>query len=169
MILGDMMPSEGILLDTSFFIRLLKENDPLFETADNYYRYFLENNFSLFISTISIAEYCVNGEIDQLPLKNLIILPFNIDHAKTTGNFARILFEKRNKGELIVDQRLLIINDAKLFSQAQVDVRINYYCTSDSRSEKIFSAINETETIKFNFLDISTNQNHNQYFGKLDL
>ncbi len=63
-----MMP-EGVLLDTSFFLRFLNEEDPLFKNADKYYQYFLEKEFNLFISTISIAEYCVGGTIDQLPLK----------------------------------------------------------------------------------------------------
>lgn len=53
-----MMP-EGFLLDTSFFLRLLNENDPLFMNADDYFKYFLHNSLPLFISTISIAEYCV--------------------------------------------------------------------------------------------------------------
>ena len=60
---------EGALLDTSFFLRFLNEEDPLFKKADNYYQYFLVKEFNLFISTISIAEYCVGGSIDQLPLK----------------------------------------------------------------------------------------------------
>src|SRR3989304_5594250 len=80
-----MMP-EGALLDKSFFLRFLNEKDPLFEKADNYYKYFLEKEFSLYISTISIAEYCVGGTVDQLPLKNLLVLPFNINHATADYN-----------------------------------------------------------------------------------
>jgi hypothetical protein len=33
---------KSVLLDTSFFIRFLNVNDPLFENADNYFRYFIE-------------------------------------------------------------------------------------------------------------------------------
>lgn len=64
---------KAVLLDTSFFLRFLNENDPLFTNADGYFRYFLEKEYSLMISTISVAEYCVGGTIDQLPLKNLKI------------------------------------------------------------------------------------------------
>ena len=88
----------GVLLDTSFFLRFLNDSDPLFKNADDYFRYFLKNDFSLFVSTISVAEFCVGGTADQLPLKNLKILPFNFDHARRTGQFARILFDTRKKG-----------------------------------------------------------------------
>ena len=40
-------------LDTSFLIRLLKEDDPLHESAKAYYQHFLENNFVLYVSTTS--------------------------------------------------------------------------------------------------------------------
>lgn len=87
--------NSGVLLDTSFFIRLLKENDPLFKNANNFFKYFLQKDIKLYLSTISIAEYCVKGQIDELPLKNLFILPFNINHAKVAGEFAKVIYEKR--------------------------------------------------------------------------
>ncbi len=83
---------DKVLLDTSFFIRLLNDEDPLHENALEYFKYFLQQKFPLVISTISIAEYCVRGSLDELPLKNLQIIPFNINHAKKTGVFANILF-----------------------------------------------------------------------------
>jgi len=58
------MSENGVLLDTSFFLRFLNVEDPLFEKADKYYQYFLQKEFRLFISTISIAEFCVGGTID---------------------------------------------------------------------------------------------------------
>ena len=135
-----MMP-EGTLLDTSFFLRFLNENDPLFDNADKYYKYFLQKEIKLFISTISIAEYCVGGKIDQLPLKNLIVLPFNIKHAEKAGEFGRILYEARKSGNLYVNERPIIINDAKLFGQADSEINISYFITSDSRSLKIFETL----------------------------
>jgi len=40
-----------------------------------------DNNIILEVSTISIAEYCVRGSLDELPLMNVQIIPFNLDHA----------------------------------------------------------------------------------------
>ena len=62
---------KAVLLDTSFFLRFLNEGSPLFSNADGYFRYFLQNEIKMYISTISIAEYCVGGDINELPLKNL--------------------------------------------------------------------------------------------------
>jgi len=158
---------EGVLLDTSFFLRFLNENDPLFSKADNYYKYFLQKEIRLFISTISIAEYCVGGTLDQLPLKNLVILPFNIEHAKKTGEFARILYTVRKENKLIVGERFIIINDAKLFAQAHTDTRINYYVTSDTRSSKLYDAIKDKTNINFALIDIRAD--HSETFGILNL
>ena len=79
------MEQNCALLDTSFFIRLLNEEDPLHENALGYFKYFLEHDFVIKISTIAIAEYCVRGEISELPLKNMLIVPFNFDHAQRAG------------------------------------------------------------------------------------
>ena len=49
------MEQNCVLLDTSFFIRLLNRVDPLHENAIGYYRYFLEHDFVIKISTIC---YC---------------------------------------------------------------------------------------------------------------
>ena len=121
------MMHDGALLDTSFFLRFLNEKDDLFKNADKYYKYFLSKEIILFISTISIAEYCVGGTLDQLPFKNLIVLPFNIKHAEKAGEFGKILYEARKDKKLEVDERPIILNDAKLFAQAHTDERTNYY------------------------------------------
>ena len=158
---------EGALLDTSFFLRFLNEKDPLFEKADNYYKYFLEKEFSLYISTISIAEYCVGGTVDQLPLKNLLVLPFNINHAQKASEFARILFETRKSGQLIVTERPIIINDAKLFGQTDSETNISFFVTSDARSLNIYETLKGKTNLNFSIIDI--NIEYTETFGLLNL
>lgn len=80
----------SVLLDTSFFIRLLNDEDSLHKNAKGYFKYFLENEFILKVSTISIAEYCVLGNLDDLPLKNIQIVPFNLDQAQRTENLQKL-------------------------------------------------------------------------------
>jgi predicted nucleic acid-binding protein len=84
----------SVLLDTSFFLRLLNDEEPLYKNAIDYYKYFANNGFIMKISTISIAEYCVVGKIFELPLKAMQVVPFNIDHAERTGEFANIIFQE---------------------------------------------------------------------------
>ena len=158
---------KGVLLDTSFFIRFLNENDPLCSNADNYFRYFLENEFDLFISTIAIGEYCVGGSVDELPLQNMRVLPLNYDHAVKAGKFGRILFNHRRIGKLETSNRVIIPNDAKMFAQADVEKNISQFVTSDTESIKLFNAIKEDIIPQFEIIDINTP--HTEYFGLLGL
>ena len=116
---------ESVFCDTSFFIRLLDKNDPLHGNARGYFRYFTENGFPLLISTIAIAEYCVRGKIIDLPLRNLQIVPFNLDHALRTGEFAKVIF--KNRSNLDLNQRRIIPNDTKLFAQADTEKSVLHY------------------------------------------
>jgi len=158
---------KAVLLDTSFILRFLNEKDPLFKNADGYFRYFLEKDYSLIISTISVAEYCVGGTIDQLPLKNLKILPFNLSHSKRTGEFARILFNERRAGNMNFKERVLIPNDSKLFAQADTEPSIEYFLTSDSESQKAYNILKKFTNPHFTIVDV--NQSHLTTFGILDL
>lgn len=82
----------SVLFNTSFFIRLLNDEDSLHQNALGYYRYYLENEIVLKVSTISIAENCVIGKLTDLPLMNIQIVPFNLNHATQTGVFANAIF-----------------------------------------------------------------------------
>lgn len=161
------MTHEAVLLDTGVLIRLLNPEYSLHENAKGYFKYFLDKEIALICSTISIAEFCVIGGIEDLPLRNLQLLPFNLNHAKRTGEFARIAFEARRAKSLEIKERLLIPNDTKLFSQADVEPNIQYYLTADTESHKIYNVISQNIKLNFSFLDL--NVMHNQAFGILDL
>lgn len=156
---------KGVLLDTSFFLRFLNETDPLFANADSYFKYFIEHDIPMMMSTISIGEYCVKGETHELPLKNLQILPFNIDHAKRAGQFARIVFD--HKGTLDLSQRNIIPNDTKLFAQADCELGIEMYLSSDKESIKVFELLKQETTMRFQFIDLKIP--HTETFGILGI
>ena len=162
-----MKPKKAVLLDTSFFLRFLNEDSPLFNNADGYFRYFLQNEIDMLISTISIAEYCVGGDIHELPLKNLQIVPFNLNHSKRTGEFARIALQAKKIGDLEVTERKIIPNDTKLFAQADCEKAVEFYLSSDTESRKIYNLLKEKSIPKFQFIDL--NVPHHQIFGLLDL
>lgn len=158
------MTHKAVLLDTSFFIRFLNESHPLFKNTDGYFRYFLQKEITMMISTISIAEYCVGGDISELPLRNLQIVPFNLDHSKRTGEFAKIVFQ--NKGTLKLKERNLIPNDTKLFAQADCEKTIEFYLTSDQESLKIYNVLKQHTAPKFQFIDLTIPCN--ETFGFID-
>lgn len=155
------MKYRGVLCDTSFFIRLLDRTVPLHANAKGYFKYLAEHDYELCISTIAIAEFCVRG----LPLKNLQIVPFNLDHAKRTGEFAKIVFQ--NKGKMKLNQRNIIPNDTKLFAQADIEKTVEFYLSSDSESLKIYRLIQSHTSPKFQFIDLNTP--YNETFGILNL
>ncbi len=157
----------SVLLDTSFFIRLLYDEDPLHNNAKGYFRYFLENEVILKVSTITIAEYCVKGKIDELPLRNIQIVPFNLDHAVRAGGFAEAIFEENNIRKEKLSPRAIIPNDSKLFAQADLDKTITHFITSDSRSKSTYSALKKRIIPKFKIIDIS--RPYHETFGVLDL
>ena len=160
------MTHKSVLLDTSFFLRFLNEADPLFKNADGYYRYFLQKGFPLVVSTIAIMEYCVKGKPDELPLKNLRVLPFNWPHAIRAGEFARLVFDQR--GTLQLANRKIVPNDTKLFAQADTEEDIGYYLSSDAESKKIYDfLLNGGAETKFTFIDL--NIPYHTTFGLLDL
>lgn len=159
------MTHRAVLLDTSFFLRFLNNSDPLFKNADGYFRYFLQKEITMMISTISIAEYCVGGDVHELPLRNLQIVPFNLDHSKRTGEFAKIVFQ--NKGKLKLKERNIIPNDTKLFAQADCEKSVEFYLSSHTESNKIYNLLKQETAPKFQFIDL--NLPYNETFGLLDL
>ena len=161
------MEQNCVLLDTSFFIRLLNEEDPLHENALGYFKYFLEHDFVIQISTIAIAEYCVRGEISELPLKNMLIVPFNFDHAQRAGKMiAEVYAEKKRRGATIAP-RAVVPNDTKMFAQADVEPDINFYGTADGECKKVYDMIRTSEgKLSFEFIDITIP--YNSFFGVLD-
>ncbi len=160
-----MVMKHSVLLDTSFFVRLLNEEDSLHNNAKDYFKYFLENEIVLKVSTISIAEYCVKGKIDELPLRNIQIIPFNLDQAKRTGEFAEIIFEENKITKAKLYPRAIIPNDSKLFAQADLDKTITHFVTSDSRSKNTYQTLKKRISPKFEIIDIANP--YNETFGIL--
>jgi predicted nucleic acid-binding protein len=144
----------SVLLDTSFFIRLLNDEDPLHQNALGYFKYFLDQGVILKVSTVSIAEYCVRGKLEDLPLKNVQIIPFNVKHAQRTGEFAKILFKENSIAVEQLMPRAIIPNDSKLFAQADLDNSITYFVTSDKRSTNTLAKLKKGTNPKFEIIDI---------------
>lgn len=159
------MPKGCVLLDTSFFIRLLKEDDRLHQNTVEYFKYFLENDYTLKVSTIAISEFCVKGTVDMLPLANMQILPFNYDHAVNSGRLGEIAFRKKKERGAVITPRTVVPSDTKMFAQADLEEDITHYVSADSEATKVFSLINEEYKMKFDYVDISVS--HRQVFGEL--
>ena len=112
-----------------------------------------------------IAEYCVKGKVEELPIRNLQILPFNFDHALRAGKLASITFS--HKDSLLPKDRKIISNDTKLFAQADCEENVEGYVTSDSESKKIYDLLEKHTPLSFKFIDLHVKVNES--FGFLPL
>jgi predicted nucleic acid-binding protein len=78
------MIHKGVLLDTSFFIRLLDKNDPLHNNAKEYYKYFLD-----YLNGSPIRQDYLETVIDWISKGNIesYMATHQHDPQKNTKNF----------------------------------------------------------------------------------
>jgi predicted nucleic acid-binding protein len=143
----------SVLLDTSFCIRLLKKDESLHQNVIDYFQYFLEQKIELYISTITVAEYSVKDNPDNLPLKMMKIIPFDFFDGRTAGEFHSILLEQKNKPKDI--DRNIVKDDCKLIAQL-FNRKIEGYITKDRKSfNQIIRPITETKGFSTELIDLS--------------
>ena len=143
----------SILLDTSFCIRLLKQDDPLHTNAYEYFQYFLENKIEMYLSTIVISEYSVKDEITNLPLQTMKIIPFDFLDGKIAGEFYSIL--TNNKTNVQGIERLVVKDDCKLIAQIY-NRKIEAYITKDRKSfSQFFEPLQKEKKFFLLFLDLT--------------
>ena len=105
----------SVMLDTSFCIRLMDQNDALHQNALDYFKYFLSEKITLHVSSISIAEYAVGDDPANLPLNNLQIETFDFLDAVAAGQFHKEI--KGGSNNIPDYNRRIIANDVKIFAQ----------------------------------------------------
>lgn len=103
----------------------------------------------------------------MLTNKNMLIVPFNFDHAQRAGKMiAEVYAEKKRRGATIAP-RAVVPNDTKMFAQADVEPDINFYGTADVECKKVYYMIKTSEgKLSFDFIDITIP--YNTFFGVLD-
>ena len=147
----------GVLLDTSFFLHFLRPHARWQEHADRYFRYFLQQNWPMYLSTVVIAEYCVKGQLDELPILNLRMLPFTVPHAVRAGLFRARILGPAKAVALSDVERQQIPNDTKLFAQADHEPTITHYLSADDKSRKVYNALDQvTPRPRFQFVSLAT-------------
>ncbi len=149
--------------DTSFCIRLLKNNDPLHNNAKEYFKYFLDQKIEIYLSSIVIAEYSVKDDINNFPLESAKIIPFDFLDGKTAGEFHSIFTKNRDK---ITIERNAIKDDCKLMAQI-FNRKIQGYITKDSKSfRQIIQPITTAKEFKIELIDLAIplNEYRNELF-----
>lgn len=105
----------SVLLDTSFLISLSDPARTHHAVAVQYYRECVHRQVPMFLSTIVIFEFQVKQAINDLPLRNFVVLPFNVDHAMRCGLLIR------NIARDPADDRVRVKDDFKLMAQCDCE------------------------------------------------
>lgn len=103
------------LLDTSFLITLANPARAQHQVAKQYFRECVRRQIPLYLSAIVISEFQVKQAINDLPLRNFVVLPFNVDHAMRCGILIRQL--QRDP----IDDRVRVKDDFKLIAQCDCE------------------------------------------------
>lgn len=120
-------PLNSVLLDTSFLITFADPSRPSHQVAHQYFRECVRRRVPMYLSTIAVSEFEVKQRITDLPLRNFIMLPFNIEHAVQCG--ARFASTSRDPG----DNRSVFKDDMKLIGQCDVE-DITHILTEDENT-----------------------------------
>lgn len=69
----------------------------------------------MYLSTIVVSEFQVKQAINDLPLRNFVVLPFNVDHAMSCGLIIRGVARDPD------DDRVRVKDDFKLVAQCDCE------------------------------------------------
>lgn len=105
----------GVLLDTSFLISFSDPARPHHAAALSYFRECVRRQIPMYLSAIVISEFQVKQAINDLPLRNFVVLPFNVDHAMKCGLMIR------NMARDPEDDRVRVKDDFKLLAQCDCE------------------------------------------------
>lgn len=128
----------SVLLDTSFLISFADSNRPNHAAALGYYRECVRRQVPMYLSTVVISEFQVKQTINDLPLRNFVVLPFNVDHAMKCGLLIR------NMARDLDDDRVRVKDDFKLVAQCDCEAISHLLCEDASTLAKYLKRANDT-------------------------
>jgi predicted nucleic acid-binding protein len=145
----------SVLLDNSFCLRLVNEHDEYHQNVKDYFKYFLENDITMYLSSVVFAEYCVRNQAKDFPLKQVRTLTFDMRDAVLAGKIWEFV-HYQNLGKETSRSRDTVKDDCKLFAQTcnrQIDAFISKDITSYRRYVEPIN--NQPElSCKFDFIDL---------------
>ena len=115
----------SVLPDTSFLISLSDPARAHHATAVQYYKECVHRQVPMYLSTIVISEFQVKQAINDLPLRNFVVLPFNVDHAMCCGLIIRQMTRDPE------DDRVRVKDDFKLLAQCDCET-ISHLISEDA-------------------------------------
>lgn len=127
-----------MLLDTSYLITLSDPARRHHAVAIAYYRECVRRQIPMYLSAIVISEFQVKQAVNDLPLRNFVVLPFNVDHAMRCGLIIRSLARDSE------DDRVRVKDDFKLLAQCDCESISHLLCEDASTLAKYLGRSRET-------------------------
>lgn len=115
----------SVLLDTSFLISLSDPSRAHHAAAVQYYKECVHRQVPMYLPTIVISEFQVKQAINDLPLRNFVVLPFNVGHAMCCGLVIRQMARDPE------DDRVRVKDDFKLLAQCDCEA-ISHLISEDA-------------------------------------
>ena len=128
----------SVMLDTSFLISLADSSRPNHAAAISYYRECVRRQVPMYVSAVVVSEFQVKQAINDLPLRNFVVLPFNIDHAMRCGLIIRSMTRDPE------DDRVKVKDDFKLVAQCDCEAISHLISEDASTLAKYLRRANES-------------------------
>lgn len=107
-----------VSLDTSFLIAFADPNQVHHSAAVDYFRHCLAKQIPMVVSVIAAGEFEVGQPVNDLPLQNFRLQPYNLPHAIRSAAYFKALKQGVIQSDK-EDKRAVIINDLKILAQAE--------------------------------------------------
>jgi len=145
------MMAKAVLLDSGFLIRLMNPAEPLHQVALDLFKEYVTKGVVCNVSTVALAEYGVKGDLRYLPTNYLQYLPFQYRHAEAAALFMRHIIRVKQERGAVIQPRVIIPNDTKMFAQASSEPDIYAFVSADAEAKKVYDLL---ENPDFEFVNI---------------
>ena len=143
--------TKAVLLDSGFLIRLMNPEEPLHQVAFDLFKTYITSGVVCKTSTIALAEYGVKGDLRFLPARYLQYVPFLYSHAEVAATFMRRIIQMKQERGVVIQPRVIIPNDTKMFAQASADPEVFAFVSADAEAKKVYDLLDNPG---FDFINI---------------
>ena len=147
--------AKAVLLDSGFLIRLMNPYKPFHSIALALFKKYVTEGVVCKVSTIALAEYGVKGDLRFLPTRYLQYIPFTYEHAAVASVFMRRIIEVKEKRGAVIQPRVIIPNDTKMFAQASADADVFAFVSADAEAKKVFDLLEKPGFVFINIREFA--------------
>ena len=89
--------------------------------------------------------------MENLPTRYLQYVPFLYHHAELAAQFMRRIIQVKQERGAVIQPRVIIPNDTKMFAQASADSEVFAFVSADAEAKKVYDLLDNPG---FDFVNI---------------